>query len=221
MACALGNLLNLSPKAAQFEPSLYTTILPALQDAHALVIALYMRTNRADVMAVYETKNESIAAEVRGKYNQSVASYANMAQCLEEEYLTGVLEPEVDIDKVYWIVLSDSPEAKRTAIEGYSGKDANARIPLEKHKFKNRHIIRHVLATGARGIHVRAQRNPSTAEFAEAFLDWYLLGESDVVVTDQTLSFGPTGAIRTNRPIYSAPNCKPLGLIHEQSEKES
>ena len=72
MACALGNLFHLAPAAAQFESQLFTKILPALNDDEALVIALYMRTNRADVMAVSEKRNEPVAAEVVGKY-KSVA----------------------------------------------------------------------------------------------------------------------------------------------------
>jgi len=220
MACALGNLFQLSPVADQFEPNLYTKLLPALQDEDALVLALYMRTNRADVMAVNEKKNESVAPEQAGKYNSTVESFAKMAHCLEEQYLTGLAEAGVDITRVYWIALSDSPEAKKTVIEGYSGKDANERIPEESRKYKSRVIPREVLATGARGIHVRAERNPSTLEFAEAFLDWYLIGESDAVITDQTSSFGPTGAMRTNRPIYRGPKCEKLPLIHELSEKE-
>ena len=220
MACALGNLFHLSPKAAQFEPTLFTKLLPALQDADALVIALYMRTNRADVMAVNELKHEPVANERRGKYNSTAESFGKMAKCLEEQYLTGKLEQGVEITKVYWMVLSDSPEAKRTVLEAYSNQNANEQIPVEKQQFKNRVIPRQVLMTGARGIHVRSFRKPSTDEFAEAFLDWYLIGESDVVVTDQSSSFGPTAAMRTARPIYRGPHCdKPLSLIHEASEK--
>lgn len=177
MACALGNLFHLSPKAAQFEPSLFTTLLPSLQDPDALVIALYMRTNRADVMAVNELKNESVKEEVRGKYNSTAESFGEMAKCLEEQYLTGLLEPGIDIQKVVWIVLSDSPEAKRTVVEAFTNQDANGAIPVEKQQFKNRVIPRTVLMTGARGIHVRSFRKPSTDEFAEAFLDWFLIGE--------------------------------------------
>lgn len=220
MACALGTLLQLSPQASQFEPSLFTTLLPALHDTSALVIALYMRTNRADVMAVNEKRNETIQQEVRGKYNSSVDSFADIAHCLEHKYLTGQMEQGVDIQRVYWIVLSDSPEAKLTMIENHSGINANEAVSVEERKWKDRIVERKVLATGARGIHVRAERKPSTDEFAEAFLDWYLIGESDVVVTDMSSSFGPTGALRTNRPIYRIGKCEQLPLVHELSEKK-
>jgi hypothetical protein len=136
-----------------------------------------MRTNRADVMAVNELKNESVKEEVRGKYNSTAESFGEMAKCLEEQYLTGLLEPGIDIQKVVWIVLSDSPEAKRTVVEAFTNQDANGAIPVEKQQFKNRVIPRTVLMTGARGIHVRSFRKPSTDEFAEAFLDWFLIGE--------------------------------------------
>jgi hypothetical protein len=38
---------------------------------------------------------------------------------------------------------------------------------------------------------------PSTADFAEAFIDWYLLVESNVVVDCISFTFGSTAAMRT------------------------
>lgn len=40
--------------------------------------------------------------------------------------------------------------------------------------------------------------------FRAALTDWWLLGESDVVVNHSMLSFGHTAAMRTARPIYRA-----------------
>ena len=220
MACALGNLFHLAPTADQFESNLFTKLLPALQDEKALVIALYIRTNRADVMATNEKRNETIQAEIAGRYQSVADSYAQVAFCLEEEYLSGQTERGVDIIRVVWMVLSDSPEAKKSVMDGYNGQDANARLAKEKRQWKSRVIPREVLATGARGIHVRAERNPSTSEFAEAFIDWYLIGESDVVIADMQSSFGPTGALRTSRPVYRG-NCTKLTLIHEPPEKKT
>ena len=54
-------------------------------------------------------------------------------------------------------------------------------------------------------MHTRTQRDPSTADLAEAVIDWYLVGESDLVVTDSgSPSFGGTAALRTARPLYDA-----------------
>ena len=47
-------------------------------------------------------------------------------------------------------------------------------------------------------------RKPKTDEFAEALVDWWLLGESDVVVSHSSYSFAHTAALRTARPIYKA-----------------
>ena len=40
--------------------------------------------------------------------------------------------------------------------------------------------------------------------FHVALTDWWLLGESDVIVNHSMLSFGHTAAMRTARPIYRA-----------------
>lgn len=43
-------------------------------------------------------------------------------------------------------------------------------------------------ATQARGAHtkVTSDNAPSTTEFAEAFLDWYMIGETDAVVAEMS-----------------------------------
>ena len=64
-------------------------------------------------------------------------------------------------------------------------------------------ITRRILVTSARGAHTRPEGGTvSTADFAEAFIDWYLIGESDAVVASKTYSFGMTAAFRTARPIF-------------------
>ena len=71
-------------------------------------------------------------------------------------------------------------------------------------------IPRTILTTTSRGIHTRGARNPSTANFAEGLLDWYLMGESDAIITtSQGYSYGTTAAIRTATPLYSCHKKQP------------
>ena len=85
-------------------------------------------------------------------------------------------------------------------------------------------ITRKILVTSARGAHTRLEGGGvSTADFAEAAIDWYLLGESDAVIANKLYSFGITGAFRTARPIYD-PNeyqqngeLQPLKMVWEGS----
>ena len=85
-------------------------------------------------------------------------------------------------------------------------------------------ITRRIVVTSARGAHTRLEGGGvSTADFAEAFIDWYLLGESDAVIANKLYSFGMTAAFRTARPIYD-PNeyqqsgeLKPLKMVWEGS----
>uniref|UniRef100_A0A7S4JS04 Uncharacterized protein n=1 Tax=Odontella aurita TaxID=265563 RepID=A0A7S4JS04_9STRA len=65
-------------------------------------------------------------------------------------------------------------------------------------------IRREVYATSTRGKHTRnAKKNPSDEDFAEAALDWYLLGETDLIVGGGTrFTFDKTAALRTSRPYY-------------------
>ena len=60
-----------------------------------------------------------------------------------------------------------------------------------------------------RGVHSRSDRGPSQSDFAEAIVDWYLIGESDLVVMDKSsVSFGGTAALRTARPVQDASHGK-------------
>lgn len=85
-------------------------------------------------------------------------------------------------------------------------------------------IPRKVLVTSARGAHTRLEGGGvSTADFAEAAIDWYLLGESDAVIANKLYSFGMTAAFRTARPIYDPKEyqhngeLEPLKMVWEGS----
>mmetsp|Transcript_25139 Transcript_25139/g.35212 ORF Transcript_25139/g.35212 Transcript_25139/m.35212 type:complete len:96 (-) Transcript_25139:219-506(-) len=51
-------------------------------------------------------------------------------------------------------------------------------------RWKDKSIPLKIMHISTRGIYTLAKRHPSTSKFAEAFIDWYLLGESDVVVPE-------------------------------------
>jgi hypothetical protein len=54
----------------------------------------------------------------------------------------------------------------------------------------------------------------------EAFIDWYLIGESDIVVSDnESPTFGGTASLRTFRPYHDAITCRKLPLLHNETEK--
>lgn len=52
------------------------------------------------------------------------------------------------------------------------------------------------------GAQTKQERGPSTADFAEGFIDWFLLGESDFVVAGGGMSFGDTAVQRSSRQLY-------------------
>ena len=57
---------------------------------------------------------------------------------------------------------------------------------------------------------LNAERDPSLADFAEAIIDWYLIGEADLVIMDQnSVSFGGTAALRTARTVFDASRTHP------------
>ena len=103
---------------------------------------------------------------------------------------------------IVWMVVSDSVTVKEWLADEFSGNNTNARIAKDQQRYPGRVIPRYVLTTTARGIHTRAKRKTSTADFAEAMIDWWLIGQSDVVVSSGSMSFGETAALRTQRPTY-------------------
>ena len=75
-------------------------------------------------------------------------------------------------------------------------------------------ITRRIFVTSARGAHTKLEGGGvSTADFAEAAIDWYLLGESDAVIANKLYTFGITGAFRTARPIYDPNEYQQSGVL--------
>jgi len=197
IACSLGVLFKLASTASLFEPRLYTDLLPRVRNAHNLVIAIYIRTSFTDVKA----KN-STAEEDKKKYLIIAQRPIDCALSVEKKYLSKFPELKSSV----WMVVSDSQVVKQDVQERYNGKEVKTQNNLTD-------IRREVLSTGSRGTHSRPNISPSTADFAEAMIDWYMIGESDVAIV-QSATFGFTAGLRTARPFYGAHSCKEQILVH-------
>lgn len=204
MACSLHSLFHLAPTATNFEPDLFTRILPTLHQEDALVISLYIRTGHTDVKANKEKAGQKTAAEAPISAKNKADKIITCALGLEQDYLANNNNTMNKYQKVVWTVVTDSQYVKQYVLEHYDSRHANTTIG----------IPRQVVTTNSRGVHSRASRDPSTADFAEALIDWYLIGESDLVIADQIMSpsFGDTAALRTARPLYkTSPVYKNIG----------
>ena len=194
-ACSLGMLFHPSPDIVKYEPTFYTNLLPTLRDEKTLVLAVYIRSGFADVATAAEKKGENATDSIaKGHARYHMEDSVACAVALEE----GMISQDTGgkYGRVVWMVVSDSPTVKDHLTDEYGGKRLQA---------PTRSIPRQILHTTAKGMHTRPLRGPSTADFAAGFLDWYLLAESDVVVTTGGIySFGAVAAIRTARPLYSA-----------------
>lgn len=213
VACSLGSLFRLSPPLAQFQPNLFTDILPALHRKDVFVMSLYIRTGQADRSATKESNNDTDPYKEGLDYRENAKTIIDCALGLEARSLT---ENEA-YSSVVWMVVSDSQALKQWITETYDTSSANN---------SNKNIFtRQVITTTSRGAHTRTRRGPSTADLAEALLDWYLIGESDLVVKDdQSPSFGGTAALRTARPVYDASpkgKCSLLPTIHKRKNDAS
>ena len=209
MACSLGSVLGLAPQASNFQQDVFTRILPILRDENTLVVTLYVRTGRTDRVADAE-KAGTIAKEDAGfEKMPEVQTAMKCAHQLERKYLEESKSSgggSNNYTGVAWLVVSDSVPLKSWINDNYHGqKTVQGAIPRE------------VVTTTSRGIHTRTTRDPSTVDFGEAMIDWYLMGESDMVITSspKIYSFGSTAALRTNAPLYNAEDCSEMKLIHD------
>jgi hypothetical protein len=177
-ACAFQRLIQLSlSKSVQYQPDLFTTLLPALSSSSELVLSLYVRTGYTDEIVLAEREGRDWPDPGTGSSRPSKA----VIDCALE------LETLSSKENVVWMVISDSMAAKEWIVSTFSTE------------------TRQVLVTQARGKHTRPGSHPGTDDFAEAFLDWYLIGESNAVITNNRwYSYGFMGAARTSRPFYEA-----------------
>ena len=218
MACSLGTLFHLAPGAKQYEPELFSRILPKLQNESNLVIALYIRTGHTDKVAkaekagqIVEEEDEAFCRDVAERCVQCVLS-------LEEKWVSdkGELASLSSFSRGVWMLVTDSAYLKKWIRESYDGQDA-ANV-----QWNSKEVVvipREVVVTRSQGRHTRSSQNPSTTDFAEALIDWYLLGESDLVVKNSGYSFGSTAALRTARPLYEV-DTSPRVLRHHRPESQ-
>jgi len=260
MACALERLWELSPTASQYQPDLFTKILPALRpssekydnhdaidshdnihDNNKLVLALYYRSGRTDQVAWEE---EQGTAQKAITYRKEFLAMSQKQLRPFQRYMDCVLQTETlliqqqqlghynkNYSQIVWLVVSDSPMFKQWVQDEYTTTHATtnltttttttaADIPSANTTTTIvRPVPRQVLSTTAKGTHTRTRRGPATTDFVEAMLDWYLLGLSDVVLTNGAqgaYTFGTMGAQRTHRPVVNADDrCQVLQMIHE------
>lgn len=198
-ACSLGWLFHLSPTSSDYEPDLFDSILPMLNQEETLVIAIYLRTGETDVVAKQEEEANINATTIHNSLKGYRAQAQHILKCTihqEEQYLMKNLY----FTKVVWLVVTDSHDLKQWIVNTYNNTATNAPKSSPRQQ-----IHRQVVTTQAHGVHTRSRRGPKTSDFAEAMIDWYLIGESDFVVLDNVgQSFGGTAALRTNRPVYHA-----------------
>lgn len=201
MACSLGSLFRLSPRATVYEPTLFTEILPALQAQDTLVMALYIRTGRTEHL---------MQAEATNIIKERATRIADCAMRIEHERVALRAQKKDNSDlrdyppyaRVVWMIATDSQYLKTWIKDEYT-KDHDT---IVNGNITGIQLPRSILSTKSRGAHTKPGAGPSTADFAEALLDWYLLGESDVVVGDHNgPTFGDTAAFRTVRPYYKVP----------------
>jgi hypothetical protein len=179
MACSLETLFHLSRKASQYEPNLFTKMLPTLKaNQGSLVLGLYIRTGHTEQLN---------RPEAGHKYQKLADRICTCAITLESDQTSRRYQ------HVVWTVISDSPWVKSYVQATYTTTNITGGGSFG--------IPRTIVTTQTRGAHTKPQANPTTIDWAEAFLDWYLLGESDYVLGDYSgPTFGDTAAFRTLRP---------------------
>ena len=163
-ACAITSLFELGKSAENFIPVFFDDILKTLLLPESLVITLYIRTGRTDRMADKE-RGIALADDKEESINSGdgpdVMHLVNCAKKLEEEKRIAGAH-----SNVVWLVISDNPKVARKVADDYS-----IAVPLD-YNGQQQQIRRKVITTNAQGVQSRPARDPSTAEFADAILDW-------------------------------------------------
>uniref|UniRef100_A0A7S4MPH2 Uncharacterized protein n=1 Tax=Odontella aurita TaxID=265563 RepID=A0A7S4MPH2_9STRA len=212
MACSLGRLMRVSPSASDVAPDLDARLLPALRDPSALVLALYLRTGRTDDMVMLESghalnrgkrrgrvrRPQEVGIEVdpgkvrgEGELTSLQTRQIECAAILERERLLEARRRGQPFERVVWMLVTDSPWVRGEVVRLRNGAMAADNV-----------VQREVLTTPSRGVHTLKRRGPSDLDFAEAAVDWYLMGETDLVIGGGMYSFCKTAALRTFRPYF-------------------
>lgn len=178
MACSLGRLFHLAPNASRYQSDLFSFILPKLRAPDTLVLTIYIRSGMAEKLG--RTVDGS---EANATYSTRAAPILECAIHLEQQRLSTTTNHT--FARVVWMVVTDSQYLKAMITESYSTSQ------------------REILTTRSKGRHTKTAVRPSTDAIAEAIIDWYLIGEADLVVTDDFApSYADTATMRTVRPYY-------------------
>jgi hypothetical protein len=188
-ACSLSKLFYLSPRIIKFEKKLQSEIFPAIQDMNNLVITLYYRSGHSEA----KPGEEPSAKDLEGK-EVDMEKSITCAKTVEKKFIDGSFALDRRFTGIVWNVISDSSFVRKDVASKFDGQDVVSS--------EGRTFTRRVISTSSRGAHTKMQANPTVDDFAEGFLDWYLIGESDAVVSHKGWSYGMTGAMRTARPVF-------------------
>ena len=112
--------------------------------------------------------------------------------------------PSSRYQRIVWSVVGDDPSIIDAISNLWNGTAFTQRIDdLGGRSNSNQSgdaankLSRLVLTTSSTGTHVRPRRRPTTSDFADALIDWYVLGESDAMATvTRQFSFGETAQLR-------------------------
>uniref|UniRef100_A0A7S4IXM8 Uncharacterized protein n=1 Tax=Odontella aurita TaxID=265563 RepID=A0A7S4IXM8_9STRA len=210
MACAWNRLFRLASTASKYRPDLFTRIWPALHRNDTFVIALYVRTRHADRAARLKKEGKEITAKDDDiRFLKSYELVVNCASQLEER---NVLSEQGNtlFSQSAWLVVTDSPKLAQYIASNY---DTTNNTSFGRNVGNSSSILpRRVVTTASRGVHSKPQNGPNTSDFADGFIDWYLVGESDAVISHGALSFGSTAALRSARPLYDS-ECNKRTLV--------
>ena len=243
-ACAMASTWALAnPQASQFQSNLFSELLPQLRDPYSVVITLYVRSGETDAAAkaakegldglawhqgndavstsfehIPEVQNtlkcahdlEMWALEQRGR----ILSNHTGTRGQDSPSLPSFPPPLSTPSRIIWLLVTDSVPLKTWVQSKYDQKPVSSFQQTDDISATDTNRI--VLTTTAKGTHTRASRNPQNADFGEAFIDWWLMGEADVLVTSSPFySFGTSAALRTSIPLYDGSDCKLLPVVQE------
>mmetsp|Transcript_13933 Transcript_13933/g.20583 ORF Transcript_13933/g.20583 Transcript_13933/m.20583 type:complete len:438 (+) Transcript_13933:108-1421(+) len=183
-ACSIQSLFQLSPSL--LGSSHLTRLLYILHDKTNFVVSLYVRTGKVD------QRGNSVVTDQQ-LFNQNFSH--DIIECaLYHERIW--YNNNRNYDQVVWLVISDSLSMKNWIVKTFDGETIREG-PTDRRR-------RIVLTTFSQSRHSRPQDKPLSKDVSEALLDWFLLGECDVMIYKGSISFGRLAALRTERPLYEA-----------------
>uniref|UniRef100_A0A7S4JET8 Uncharacterized protein n=1 Tax=Odontella aurita TaxID=265563 RepID=A0A7S4JET8_9STRA len=155
-ACSFANLFhNPASMAVTYEPRLFDTILPTVRDPNTLVLAVHLRTGRADYIAKQKEKmmqgSDDKTVTLKARSSEDFISRAQaLLRCVEKierQYLTENSGQE-SFPQVVWTVMTDLPSLKDWVVRQYSS-------PTRAFSGVRRAFV----VTGSSGAHTKATQS--------------------------------------------------------------